>query len=109
MSVDAAAPDHFLCPISLRIMEEPVICSDGITYEMSAITIWLLNHNTSPKTNLHLRNTTLIPNYALKSAITKYLSDRTRVTTCSRKVGVWGAVAYILIDMDIDVDSGGNK
>mmetsp|Transcript_16164 Transcript_16164/g.35254 ORF Transcript_16164/g.35254 Transcript_16164/m.35254 type:complete len:91 (+) Transcript_16164:143-415(+) len=89
MSVDAV-PDHFLCPISLEIMDEPVICSDGITYEKREIKRWFLQHNTSPKTNVELLNKSLIPNYALKSGITKFQNCKTRVTTRSRRVGgVW--------------------
>jgi hypothetical protein len=88
---DIAVPDHFLCPISLEIIKEPVICSDGITYEKKQIARWFRNHNTSPKTNVELLNKSLIPNYALKSGIGKYLSSRTRVTTRSHKVG--GGVA----------------
>ena len=30
-------PNEFLCPITLEIMQEPVIASDGNTYERSAI------------------------------------------------------------------------
>ena len=58
---------HFICPITLEVMKDPVICSDGITYERSAITEWLKTHNTSPKTNQVLPNKTLIPNLTLKA------------------------------------------
>lgn len=69
-----AVPDHFICPISLEMMQDPVICSDGNTYERREITRWLQTHDTSPKTNIELTNKILITNYAIKSGIEKFLS-----------------------------------
>ena len=68
-------PDHLVCPITLEVMDDPVICADGITYERSAITKWLEKHSTSPKTNLQLTNKTLIPNLSLKIAIAQMKQD----------------------------------
>ena len=34
-------PDKFLCPISRQIMEEPVVASDGYTYEKEEIERWM--------------------------------------------------------------------
>lgn len=34
-------PELFLCPITSCIMKEPVIASDGNTYEKSAILLWI--------------------------------------------------------------------
>ena len=60
----------FTCPISQDIMENPVICSDGQTYERSAIQPWFdLGNDTSPITNVRLANRKLIPNIALRQAI----------------------------------------
>ncbi len=33
-------------------MNDPVVCADSSTYERSAIEDWLIEHNTSPMTNL---------------------------------------------------------
>lgn len=76
MSAITPVPDHFVCPISLEIMVDPVICSDGITYERREIRQWLQNHNTSPKTNEELINKLLIPNYALKAGIDKFTATK---------------------------------
>mmetsp|Transcript_24544 Transcript_24544/g.34293 ORF Transcript_24544/g.34293 Transcript_24544/m.34293 type:complete len:152 (+) Transcript_24544:39-494(+) len=57
------------CPITREVMKDPVICSDGHTYERSAIQQWLQRHNTSPKTNLPLASNVLIPNHSLRSII----------------------------------------
>jgi hypothetical protein len=63
--------DSFLCPITREVMEDPVIASDGHTYEREAIEMWFRNNRNprSPKTNQILSSTQLFPNYALKNAI----------------------------------------
>ncbi len=50
-------------------MRDPVLCSDGHTYERGAITAWLNNHTTSPKTNEVLESKQLLPNFTLRSVI----------------------------------------
>ena len=50
-------------------MMDPVLGSDGRTYERSAITEWLRTHNTSPITREIMTVTSLKPNYALRSLI----------------------------------------
>ena len=67
-------PDSYICSISQDIMKDPVICSDGHTYEKEFIEKWLKNNNTSPLTNKILENKNLIPNFALKKAIDEYIS-----------------------------------
>jgi len=68
----ADAPSDMLCPITCAIMKDPVICSDGNTYERKAIETWLRNNNKSPSTNLPLTNKTLIPNVFAKRVIDSY-------------------------------------
>ena len=63
----------FTCPITHNIMNDPVICSDGQTYERSAIQTWLASNNTSPYTGAKLDNKVLIPNIALRQAIEEYI------------------------------------
>jgi hypothetical protein len=62
----------YSCPITSTIMEDPVICSDGHTYERKAIEEWLRTNNKSPNTNDVLSNKVLIPNIALRQAIERY-------------------------------------
>ena len=59
----------FRCPITQEVMQDPVICEDGHTYERAAIERWLTQSNRSPQTNLPLSSRKCIPNYALRSAI----------------------------------------
>ena len=62
------------CSITMEILTDPVICSDGFTYERTAIEIWLRSNNSSPMTGLVLENKNLIPNHNLRSAIEDWLS-----------------------------------
>ncbi|KAL1192134.1 U-box domain-containing protein 37 [Cardamine amara subsp. amara] len=68
------APQYFICPISLEVMEDPQVAADGFTYEAKAIRSWLgRGHETSPMTNMKLLHTMLVPNLALRSAIQEWL------------------------------------
>ena len=58
-----------MCPISLEVMEDPVMCADGHSYERSAIIEWLSTHNTSPVTNEPLEHKVVTTNHALRSLI----------------------------------------
>ena len=69
------APRGFLCPITLAVMADPVMASDGQSYDRVAITTWFNSgRDTSPVTNLLLRDRTLLPNHALRNAIEEYLA-----------------------------------
>ena len=39
--LEAAAPPSFLCPISHEIMQDPVSCTDGHSYERKNIQRWM--------------------------------------------------------------------
>jgi hypothetical protein len=62
----------FLCPIMGDVMSDPVICTDGHSYDRSSITRWLAEHNTSPATGMVLESNLLIPNIALRNAIEEW-------------------------------------
>ncbi|KAH9107542.1 hypothetical protein AeMF1_017141 [Aphanomyces euteiches] len=59
----------FYGPITHDIMTEPVIASDGHSYDRTSILFWFRQRRTSPVTNAPLHDTTLLPNYTLKQAI----------------------------------------
>lgn len=67
-------PQNFICPITQDTMTDPVICSDGISYERAAIERWLINHNTSPMTNNPLTSKNLITNITLRNTINDFNS-----------------------------------
>jgi hypothetical protein len=53
-------------------MTDPVIGSDGRTYERSAITAWLKDHKTSPITREPMSASSLKPNYTVKAMTDRY-------------------------------------
>ena len=65
-------PYGFKCPITLELMIDPYVTTNGQTYEKSAILTHLKYKKTCPKTNLYLDETMLQPNYALRSAIEEF-------------------------------------
>mmetsp|Transcript_53656 Transcript_53656/g.116997 ORF Transcript_53656/g.116997 Transcript_53656/m.116997 type:complete len:406 (+) Transcript_53656:470-1687(+) len=69
-----------ICPITQEIMEDPVVCADGHSYERSAITQWLLARETSPCTNTPLAHRNVVPNYALRNLIAEVRGVRRPVT-----------------------------
>lgn len=63
--------NHLICPITLEIMEDPVMASDGITYERRAIKEWLLQKGTSPVTREPITNVFIL-NRIAKALINEY-------------------------------------
>jgi len=69
----SSIPDEFMCPITLEIMDDPVLCEDGYTYERTAI--MGIQNSLSPMTRQPFDKSRLIPNRGLKSAIDRFLSS----------------------------------
>jgi hypothetical protein len=67
-------PNEFICPITLEIMEEPVICSDGWTYEKRAILA--IRDSISPITRQSIDKNNIIPNRNIKEAIERFKTCR---------------------------------
>lgn len=67
--------DNFYCPITYTIMSDPVIGTDGHTYERNAIQQWLLISNKSPITKQIMTSNNLIPNIALRDTIQSFLAS----------------------------------
>ena len=67
-------PANFTCPITTELMKDPVIASDGHTYERCAIAQWFARARTSPTTNEPVPTTQLIPNHTARSMIAEFLS-----------------------------------
>lgn len=67
-------PDEFLCPITHEIMMEPVVCTDGFTYERRAIVEWFMAGKlTSPMTNERLSSTSFKMNNDIRNKIHDFL------------------------------------
>jgi len=68
-------PPSFYCPISQQCMHDPVVLSDGHSYERRHIERWLKHHNTSPVSGLELLQKDLFSNHALRNAIEEYFKQ----------------------------------
>ncbi|CAA7047321.1 unnamed protein product [Microthlaspi erraticum] len=65
--------DDLRCPISLEIMNDPVVLETGHTYDRSSITKWFSSGNiTCPKTGKSLASTALVDNFSVKQVIQSY-------------------------------------
>ncbi len=60
---------YLICPITLKLFHDPVLVEDGITYEREAITQWIVQHGTNPRTKKILKLNQLTPNNAIKNAV----------------------------------------
>ena len=69
---DQEREKEFICPITQKIMEEPVITPYGTTYEKSAIVDWIKRYNVDFKTENFLSEDMLVTNHILKIAIKEY-------------------------------------
>ena len=68
-SKDVQIQNDALCPINLEVMEDPVVCADGHSYERAAITTWFKKNQKSPMTGKKLPNKKLTPNITLRKMI----------------------------------------
>ncbi len=73
---DEDEPDDFRCPITHEIMTDPVVATDGHTYERNAIQDWFRAHNTSPYTGAVLDDRRLVPNISLRRFINEWPEKR---------------------------------
>lgn len=62
-------PMEYMCPITNDVMRDPVIDSEGHTYERAAIVQWLQTNPRSPITRKPMTVQDLKPNRALAEAI----------------------------------------
>jgi len=70
-----APPEAFYCPITHTIMKDPVVDSEGFSFDRPAIEEWLKEHCTSPITRKILRIHQLIPNRALRDSIANHMGE----------------------------------
>jgi hypothetical protein len=66
-------PKNLMCPISLCLMKDPVIASDGITYDRESIEKWLeAGNSTSPITRQTITKENIIPNILARTYCDEY-------------------------------------
>jgi hypothetical protein len=61
--------NDWICPISFKLMVDPVVAQDGHSYERTEIEKWLQSHSTSPMDRTAITNKDLYPNIALRTSI----------------------------------------
>lgn len=67
--------DLLKCPITCELFRDPVIGSDGHTYERESITKWIQKHKTSPTTGEPMDLQSLRPNYTIKKLVDDFMSS----------------------------------
>ena len=66
-------PDELCCPITTELMDDPVMATDGHTYERRAIEQWFATGKaTSPKTGEALAMIAVFPNHSMRSMIREW-------------------------------------
>ncbi|KAK6645693.1 hypothetical protein PHAVU_L001610 [Phaseolus vulgaris] len=76
-SLEFAVPADYRCPISLELMQDPVVVATGQTYDRVSIKLWMdSGHNTCPKTGQTLSHTDLIPNRVLRNMIATWCREQ---------------------------------
>jgi len=71
----------FKCPITSRLMVDPVAALDGFTYEREAIEEWFKTRDVSPQLGSPLPSKTLTPNVNRRLAIGKFVKLRLRANS----------------------------
>jgi ubiquitin-protein ligase len=72
-TTDAKPPAELVCPITQQLMDDPVTCADGHSYECEALEHWVctLGHRTSPLTGAQFprMRESITKNHALRKQI----------------------------------------
>ncbi|XP_020605209.1 uncharacterized protein LOC110044027 isoform X4 [Orbicella faveolata] len=76
---DEPIPFEFLCPISNKIMKDPVKAADGYNYERRAIRRWFRKKRSSPMTNETLTDLEVRPNDELRNRIERFVREHSEV------------------------------
>ncbi|KAF3558288.1 hypothetical protein F2Q69_00013269 [Brassica cretica] len=81
--------DDLRCPISLEIMNDPVVLETGHTYDRSSITKWFSAGNiTCPKTGKTLVSTVLVGNVSVKQVVHSYFEQEIDHKSKKKKLSV---------------------
>lgn len=81
-------------------MEDPVVLSDGFTYERAFVTRWLLHKGSSPMTNLPLAHKLVFPNRALKILIERFKGNNNNADDNQLFKSLKGAALKELLDAE---------
>lgn len=93
-----------VCPITQQIFRDPVVASDGNTYERMGLVLWLMKNNTSPKTREPL-NKYMYSNKLIAELIDQMESIDPKISDERFKFDLIGFIVFLVEKFDIDVDS----
>jgi len=85
--LQASMVEDYHCPITTELMADPVMTTDGFTYERAAIERWFVSSNLSPITGMPLASTQLVPNLTAQSGIRAVLERHTPAQAAAHVVG----------------------
>eukprot|EP01025_Chloroclados_australasicus_P017956 TRINITY_DN19250_c0_g2_i1.p1 TRINITY_DN19250_c0_g2~~TRINITY_DN19250_c0_g2_i1.p1 ORF type:complete len:334 (-),score=24.23 TRINITY_DN19250_c0_g2_i1:313-1314(-) len=72
-------PANLTCPLTHELFRDPVILiSTGQTYERSEIQTWFKINHTDPLSGVEIKDTTLVPNLAIKGLCDEYLQRQNK-------------------------------
>lgn len=72
---DSDIPAEYRCPITYKIMLNPVMTASGHVYEREAILEWFKHHNTNPMSGLPLEHTNLCQYFQIAGEIKTLLAE----------------------------------
>ncbi|XP_048540778.1 U-box domain-containing protein 7-like [Triticum urartu] len=73
----ATPPPELCCPISMKLMHDPVIIASGQTYERENIERWFSKgYDTCPRTQVNLENFTITPNTCMQAVIYNWCKEQ---------------------------------
>ena len=70
---DEGVPSDYLCPISLKLMSDPVIAADGCTYDNKSLDAWVAGGaQTYPNSTCAVDGNMKLPNTLLRAQINQW-------------------------------------
>ena len=69
-------PTEYVCVITCRLFKDPIVASDGNSYERNAFTQWLSGHTLPTRiAGGGITNDSLIPNMSLRSQVMRFRDE----------------------------------
>lgn len=94
-------PESFFCPMTLEIMEDPVMTRLGSNFERKAIIEWINRGNiTCPLTRQPLSYSKLIPNSALRKQIEEWKQAHGFDIVQQEKIEIEDSMIFYLVETD---------
>lgn len=72
-TIGGEVPSRFVCPISMEVMTDPVMCRNGHNFERDALSAWVRGHGSCPTCRVEIPTVAeQYPNLALRENITEW-------------------------------------